>query len=138
MAKTLVGTVVSDKSDKTITVKVISRKTHPIYRKQYMASRKFTAHDENNEAAVGDKVAIIETRPLSATKRFKLDKILEKPALNEEALSAAKSEDTGKEPTKSKSENEQPVAEAAPTAPSKPAAKTKTLPKPTRIQESQS
>lgn len=78
MAKTLTGVVTSDVRDKTITVTVTSRETHPIYRKQYTVSRKYTAHDENNEASKGDLVVIIETRPVSKTKSFKLDRILEK------------------------------------------------------------
>lgn len=78
MAKTLTGIVTSDVRDKTITVTVTSRQTHPIYGKQYTVSRKYTAHDENNEAHKGDKVRIIETRPISKTKSFKLDLIEEK------------------------------------------------------------
>lgn len=78
MAKTLTGIVTSDVRDKTITVTVTSRETHPIYRKQYTVSRKYTAHDEANEAKVGDKVTISETRPVSKTKSFKLDHIDEK------------------------------------------------------------
>ncbi|MDD3035636.1 MAG: 30S ribosomal protein S17 [Candidatus Saccharimonadaceae bacterium] len=78
MAKTLTGVVTSDKVDKTITVTVTSRETHPIYGKQYTVSRKYAAHDEKNEAKKGDKVVIIETRPISKRKSFKLDSILEK------------------------------------------------------------
>lgn len=78
MAKTLTGIVTSDKRDKTITVTVTSRETHPIYRKQYTVNRKYQAHDENNEAKHGDKVRIIETRPVSKTKAFRLEKIEEK------------------------------------------------------------
>lgn len=78
MAKTLTGIVTSDVRDKTITVTVTSRETHPIYGKQYTVSRKYTAHDENNEAKIGDKVTISETRPVSKTKSFKLDAIVEK------------------------------------------------------------
>ncbi len=78
MAKTLTGIVTSDVRDKTITVTVTSRQTHPLYGKQYTVSRKYTAHDENNEAHNGDKVRIIETRPVSKTKSFKLDRIEEK------------------------------------------------------------
>jgi small subunit ribosomal protein S17 len=81
MAKTLVGVVSSDKTDKTIVVTVQTRKTHPLYRKQYTVTTKFMAHDEKNEAQVGDKVTIVETRPLSARKRYALQEILEKPAL---------------------------------------------------------
>lgn len=72
------GTVVSDKMDKTITVIVETKKTHPLYGKRVKYSKKFKAHDENNEAKMGDKVEIMETRPLSATKRFRLVKIVEK------------------------------------------------------------
>ncbi len=95
MAKTIIGTVSSDKTDKTIVVTVRSRKMHPIYRKQYTVSRKYMAHDEQNEAQVGDKVAIIETRPLSARKRYTLDRIVEKPVLREDTLSLTKSKDDG-------------------------------------------
>ena len=78
MAKTLTGIVTSDVRDKTITVTVTSRETHPIYGKQYSVNRKYTAHDENNESKLGDKVRIVETRPISKTKAFKLDIIEEK------------------------------------------------------------
>ena len=72
------GTVVSDAMDKTITVKVETKKTHPLYGKRVEYSKKFKAHDENNEAHVGDRVEIMETRPLSATIRFRLVKVVEK------------------------------------------------------------
>ena len=72
------GTVVSDKMDKTITVVVETKKTHPLFGKRVKYSKKFKAHDENNEAKIGDKVVIMETRPLSATKRFRLVEIVEK------------------------------------------------------------
>jgi small subunit ribosomal protein S17 len=75
MAKTLTGIVTSDVNDKTITVTVTSRETHPIYGKQYTVNRKYSAHDENNEAHVGDKVQIIESRPKSKTKSFVLANI---------------------------------------------------------------
>lgn len=78
MAKTLTGTVTSDMRDKTITVTVVARETHPVYKKQYTVSRKYAAHDENNEAKKGDMVVISETRPLSKQKAFKLDRILER------------------------------------------------------------
>lgn len=81
MAKRLVGVVMSDKADKSIVVKVVTHKTHPIYKKQYISSKKFMAHDEKNEAKTGDKVSITETRPLSARKRFILSKIIERPVL---------------------------------------------------------
>jgi len=78
MAKTLTGVVSSDKGDKTIVVTVATRKTHPLYKKQYTFSKKFMAHDEANEAREGDKVVIAETKPLSARKRFALVKVVEK------------------------------------------------------------
>lgn len=78
MAKSLTGYVTSDVRDKTITVTVTSRQTHPLYGKQYTVSRKYTAHDPNNEAKKGDKVTIRETRPISKTKSFILDRIDEK------------------------------------------------------------
>ena len=71
-------TVISDKMDKTITVVVEPKKTHPIYGKRVKYSKKFKAHDEKNEAKMGDTVVIMETRPLSATKRFRLIEIVEK------------------------------------------------------------
>ena len=72
------GTVVSDKMDKTITIIVETKKTHPLYGKRVQYSKKFKAHDENNEARIGDRVEIMETRPLSATKRFRLVKVIDK------------------------------------------------------------
>ena len=78
MAHTLIGTVTSDKRDKTITVSIVSRETHPLYRKQYTKTRKYTAHDEKNEARRGDRVEITETAPISKTKSYKLVKILER------------------------------------------------------------
>ncbi|QQG50406.1 MAG: 30S ribosomal protein S17 [Candidatus Saccharibacteria bacterium] len=78
MAKTLTGIVTSDVANKTITVTVTSRETHPIYGKQYTVNRKYAAHDENNEAKKGDEVVIRETRPVSKRKAFTLDRILEK------------------------------------------------------------
>jgi len=90
MARTLIGTVTSSKGDKTIVVTVLTRKTHPLYRKQYTVSTKFMAHDEKNEAQTGDKVAIVETRPLSARKHHSLSRIIEKPALREDSLAITK------------------------------------------------
>ena len=78
MAHTLVGTVTSDKRDKTITVSIASRETHPLYRKQYTKTRKYTAHDEKNEAHKGDRVEIAACRPLSATKAYTLVKVIER------------------------------------------------------------
>jgi small subunit ribosomal protein S17 len=81
MAKTITGIVSSKKTDKTIVVTEHVRLTHPLYRKQYTVTKKFMAHDENNEAAEGDKVVITETRPISARKHFKLDRIVEKAGI---------------------------------------------------------
>ncbi len=78
MARTITGVVSSDKADKTIIITVQTRKTHPIYKKQYTVTTKFMAHDEKNEAKEGDKVVIVETRPLSARKRFALQSVVEK------------------------------------------------------------
>ena len=68
----------SDAADKTIVVQVTERKPHPVYGKMITSTKKFHAHDENNEAGVGDTVQIMETRPLSKTKRWRLLKIVEK------------------------------------------------------------
>lgn|SRR5487761_1681171 len=78
MAKTITGIVASKKTDKTIVVAEHVRLTHPLYRKQYTVTKRFMAHDEKNEAAEGDKVVIIETRPISARKHFKLQQIVQK------------------------------------------------------------
>ena len=78
MARTLIGTVVSDKADKTIVVAVQTRKTHPIYKKQYTVTTRFAGHDEKNDAREGDKVELTECRPLSATKHFTLTKVIER------------------------------------------------------------
>ena len=74
--RVLTGTVVSDKGDKTVVVRVERRVKHPLYGKIVMQTRKFHAHDERNEAKVGDVVRIVETRPLSKTKRWRLVEIL--------------------------------------------------------------
>lgn len=78
MAKTIIGIVASKKTDKTIVVREHVRMSHPLYRKQYSVSKRFMAHDEDNQANEGDKVLIVETRPLSARKRFTLEKIVER------------------------------------------------------------
>ena len=79
--KVYLGRVVSDKMDKTITVQVDTRKTHPKYGKRVKYSKKYTAHDENNSAKEGDIVRIMETRPLSKTKRFRLLDIVEEAVI---------------------------------------------------------
>lgn len=77
----IIGVVVSDKADKTITVKVETYKMNPIYGKRVKYSKKFAAHDENNEARIGDKVRLVMTRPLSKTKRYELVEIIEKAVI---------------------------------------------------------
>ncbi len=74
--KTVVGEVVSDKMDKTVVVRTVSRVPHPRFRKIIKQTAKFHAHDEKNEAKTGDKVLIMETRPLSKSKRWRLVEIL--------------------------------------------------------------
>ena len=72
------GIVVSDANDKTIVIAVQERKPHPVYGKMITSTKKYHAHDENNEAGIGDTVQIMETRPLSKMKRWRLYKIVEK------------------------------------------------------------
>lgn len=76
--KLIQGTVVSDKMDKTIVVSVVSNKKHPLYKKVVKVTKKFKAHDEKNECGIGDIVEIVETRPLSKDKYFRLNRIVEK------------------------------------------------------------
>lgn len=96
MARLITGTVVSDKADKTIVLSVTVRKTHPIYKKQYTKTTKYIAHDENNEACVGDVVEVKETRPISARKHLTLVRIVQKAAISEkdtvEAVTATEEE----------------------------------------------
>lgn len=79
--KVYTGRVVSDKMDKTITVVVETYKKHSLYGKRVKYSKKFKAHDEQNAAKIGDVVRIMETRPLSATKRFRLLEVVEKAVI---------------------------------------------------------
>lgn len=79
--KVYVGTVVSAKNDKTITVMVETYRKHPLYGKRVKYSKKFRAHDELNTAKEGDIVEIMETRPLSATKRYRLVKIVQEAVI---------------------------------------------------------
>lgn len=76
--KVLIGTVVSDKMEKTVSVSVERRVKHPVYKKYIRKIVKLKAHDENNQGRVGDRVRIIETRPLSKQKRWRVQKVLEK------------------------------------------------------------
>jgi small subunit ribosomal protein S17 len=79
--KVYTGRVVSDKMDKTVTVLVETYKMHPLYGKRVKYSKKLKAHDEQNTAKVGDVVRVMETRPLSATKRFRLVEVVEKAVI---------------------------------------------------------
>lgn len=79
--KVYVGRVVSDKMDKTITVLIETYKNHKLYGKRVKYSKKLKAHDENNQAKIGDIVEIMETRPLSKDKRFRLVKIVEEAVI---------------------------------------------------------
>ena len=76
--KTRVGKVVSDKMEKTIVVAISDRKTHPLYKKIIRSTYKLKAHDENNECKIGDTVRVMETRPLSKDKRWRLVEVIEK------------------------------------------------------------
>ncbi len=76
--KPRIGEVVSDKMDKTIVVAIKTKVRHPLYGKMVNRTRKFKAHDENNECGIGDTVKIMETRPLSKDKRWRLVEIVEK------------------------------------------------------------
>ena len=77
----LTGRVVSDKTDKTITVLVETYKRHPLYNKRVKYSKKYAAHDEKNEAKIGDTVKIRMTKPISKTKKYELVEILEKAVI---------------------------------------------------------
>jgi len=74
----LQGVVVSDKMDKTIVVEIVMRKLHPLYKKYLTRSKKVKAHDETNDARTGDTVRVVETRPLSRDKRWRLTEIVER------------------------------------------------------------
>ncbi len=78
LRKTRIGKVVSSKMDKTVTVAIERRVPHPIYKKYFKKTTKLMAHDEKKECRVGDKVKIMETRPLSKNKRWRLVQIVEK------------------------------------------------------------
>ena len=116
MAHSLIGVVTSDKRDKTITVSIVSRETHPLYRKQYTKTRKYTAHDENNEAGIGDRVEIAETRPVSKTKAYTLVKIIEKSRgrveLKEDVNTVAEPEKVGADKIAKAAEASDETAEA--------------------------
>lgn len=77
------GLVVSDKMDKTVVVAVETRKVHPLYKKAIKVTTKYKAHDEKNECKIGDKVKIVETRPLSKEKRWRVTEIMSKKEMVE-------------------------------------------------------
>ncbi len=81
LRKTMVGTVVSDKMDKTVVVAVETMVKHPIYKKTVKRTYKLKAHDEENNCKVGDKVKVMETRPLSKDKRWRVVEIVEKAVI---------------------------------------------------------
>lgn len=85
----LIGTVVSDKGDKTVTVQIDRRVRHPLYGKYVRKSTRLHVHDENNECCEGDRVAIVQTRPLSRTKFFRLVEVLVRVNKDEVATPAA-------------------------------------------------
>ena len=78
MRKTMVGKIVSDKMDKTVVVAIEDSVKHPLYNKIVKRTYKLKAHDENNECKIGDKVRVMETRPLSKDKRWRLVELIEK------------------------------------------------------------
>ena len=78
LRKTRIGTVVSNKMQKSIVVAIERQVAHPIYKKYFKKTTKLMAHDEKNECGIGDKVKIVETRPLSSKKRWRLAEIIEK------------------------------------------------------------
>jgi small subunit ribosomal protein S17 len=128
MPRQLTGTVSSDRGDKTIVITVRERRTHPLYKKQYTLNTRFMAHDEKNEAKIGDLVIIEETRPISARKRFKLAQIVEKAhAAFSEADATADVAGEVIEPKPDKPEKAQPAekTEKPIAKPVKPKAKAK-------------
>ena len=78
LRKERVGLVVSDKMDKTVVVLISDKRKHPLYKKTITQSKRIKAHDENNECGVGDRVLVMETRPLSKDKRWRVAEIIEK------------------------------------------------------------
>ena len=108
MAKIYRGIVTSDKSDKTIAVNITTSKTHPIYRKQYSVSRRILAHDEKNEAKIGDKVSIVESRPISRQKSFRLSEIIERPLIREEQSVESVTAETDESTTNDEQDSQAP------------------------------
>jgi len=79
--KTRTGVVISDKMDKTVVVRVSRREKHPIFKKYFTSHKKYKAHDEKNDCHIGDEVMIVESRPLSREKRWRVKEIIRKSAL---------------------------------------------------------
>lgn len=77
-AKTMIGTVVSNKMDKTVVVSIERMILHPVYHKYVKMRRKYKAHDENNECGIGDRVMVVQSKPISKDKRWRVKKIVEK------------------------------------------------------------
>lgn len=77
-AKTMIGTVVSNKMDKTVVVSIERMILHPVYHKYVRMRRKYKAHDENNECGIGDRVIVVQSKPISKDKRWRVKKIVEK------------------------------------------------------------
>jgi len=104
MTRILTGVVTSDKPDKTVVISVVTRKTHPLYKKQYTGSTKFMVHDEKNQAKVGDLISATETRPLSARKRFILTKVVQRAGAHFEESDATADVPIEEKPVKEKPE----------------------------------
>ena len=83
MGRTLTGTVVSDTQNKTVIARVDRRTAHPLYKKPYLISKKYTVHDEDNKAKLGDVIEFDESKPLSKTKRWTLSKIVNEAEVRE-------------------------------------------------------
>lgn len=112
--RTVQGVVISDKNDKTIVVLVATHKKHPIYGKRVKYGKKYYAHDENNDAKNGDTVTIMETRRLSATKRFRLVSIDKKAELTVKEAEAELKEEILEAEVSQSVKEEKPVEEAEP------------------------
>ena len=123
MARSITGIVSSKAGDKSIVITVATSKIHPIYRKRYTRSSKFMAHDEKNQAHVGDKVVITETRPLSARKRFNLESIVAKASVqfrDEDAMAGVPVEEAKAEvPVVAEAQATKPKVQAKPEQESK-------------------
>ncbi len=118
MARILTGVVTSDKPDKTVIISVSTRKTHPLYKKQFTVGSKFMVHDEKNQAKVGDLITAVETKPLSARKRFSLTKVVQRAGVHFEETDA-----TADVPVDEITAKEEPVIKTKPKTAEKPAKK---------------